>query len=384
MVGEGASGDVAVRVESTRHGQVGDANALVANVAPSSDVSIIGLDLHGRITGWNSVAERLFDSAGTVGGPIASLVPPERGKDLMLHFGRALGGEEVHGWETDWLERAGATIPVSVSLVAFRDSAGDAAGVVAVVHDLRERRRYQREYRIAQVLQESLVPSELPEVPGLRFACRYLPAAHVGGDWYDVVPLSDVRVGVAIGDVVGRGVRAASAMGQLRSALRIYALEGLSPGILLERLNQLVHRLGEGDFSTLLYLTLDPQTGVVAFASAGHLPPLLVPAGESACYLEGSTSVPLGTDPEALYPEGAVVLEPGSTLLLYTDGLVESRHRDVEEGMGLLVVEARRGPGDLEEFLDHLVASVPDDDPDDDLALFALHMVNGAPGREGA
>jgi serine phosphatase RsbU (regulator of sigma subunit) len=311
-------------------------------------------------------------------------VPPEREKELAAHCERALRGEGAFAWATERLHSAGTSAPVSVALSVFRDASGDAVGLVAVLRDLSERRRYDRESRIAQVLQESLVPSELPEVPGLQFACRYLPAAHVGGDWYDVVPLSDVRIGVAIGDVVGRGVRAASAMGQLRSGLRIYALEGFSPGMLLERLNHLLHRLGEGDFSTLLYLTLDPQTGVVAFASAGHLPPLLVPPAGSASYLQGGASLPLGTDPEALYPEGGIVLEPGSTLLLYTDGLVESRRRDVEEGMGVLLAEATRGPRDLEALLDDLVERVPDDDPDDDLALFALRMVAGVEPSGGA
>jgi PAS domain S-box-containing protein len=366
-------------VEVTQRKHAEETSARVAAMVESSLDVIIGMDLEGRITSWNSTAEKLFGYATTqiVGRPIATLVPPEREKELTAQCERALRGEGAFAWATERLHSAGTSAPVSVALSVFRDASGDAVGLVAVLRDLSERRRYDRESRIAQVLQESLVPSELPEVPGLRFACRYLPAAHVGGDWYDVVPLSDVRIGVAIGDVVGRGVRAASAMGQLRSGLRIYALEGFSPGMLLERLNQLLHRLGEGDFSTLLYLTLDPQTGVVAFASAGHVPPLLVPPAGSASYLQGGTSLPLGTDPEALYPEGGIVLEPGSTLLLYTDGLVESRRRDVEEGMGVLLAEATRGPRDLEALLDDLVERVPDDDPDDDLALFALRMAAG-------
>ena len=343
----------------------------------SAPDAIIGFDLHGMITSWDSTAEGLFGyaTAHIVGRPLTALVSPERRREFTRHCERVLGGGRTHAWETERIHNTGMRTPVSATVAVFRDSSGAAVGLVAVFRDLGERRRHDRESRIAEILQESLIPSELPEIPGLRFACRYRPAADGGGYWYHVSPLSDVRVGIAIGDVVGRGVRAASAMGQLRSALRIYALEGLSPGILLERLNQLLHRLGEGDFATLLYLTLDPQTGVVAFASAGHLPPLLVPRAGSPGYLQGGTSVPLGADPDALYADGGIVLESHSTLLLYTDGLVESRRRDLEEGMGLLLAEATQGPPGLETLMDHLLERVPDDELDDDVALLALRIL---------
>ena len=358
--------------------QAEEPDAPTGAILESAPDAVIGCDLKGMITSWDSTAERLFGYAAAeiVGRPIAALLPRERQDEFVRRCELVVDGARTVAWETERILNIGIRTPVSVTLAGFQDSAGAAVGLVAVFRDPGERRRYQRESRIAEILQESLIPSELPEIPGLRFACRYRPAAEVGGDWYDVIPLSDVRVGVAIGDVVGRGVRAASAMGQLRSALRIYALEGLSPGILLERLNQLLHRLGEGDFATLLYLALDPQSGVVGFASAGHLPPLLVPGTGAARYLQGGTSVPLGADPDALYADGGVELESGSTLLLYTDGLIESRRRDLEAGMDLLLAEVTRGPRELEPLMDHLLKRVPDDEPDDDVALLALRSLS--------
>jgi serine phosphatase RsbU (regulator of sigma subunit) len=259
------------------------------------------------------------------------------------------------------------------------------------MRDLSERQRYRREHRIAQTLQRSLVPAELPDTPGLRFASRYVAGVadiDVSGDWYDVIPLSPVRVGVVVGDVVGRGVEAAPAMGQLRSALRIYALDGLSPGAVLERLNQLVHRFGVGDFSTLCYLTLDPATGVVIFACAGHPYPLLLTPGDAPRYLEGGRSLPLGVADDALYCEAATILPPSSTLLLYTDGIIESRTQAIDEGLAALATAAAAGPTNLDELLDHLLDPVLDDDPEDDIALLAIRRLSdGSPsvqpgGRE--
>lgn len=229
------------------------------------------------------------------------------------------------------------------------------------------------------MLQRSLVPAELPDTPGLRFASRNIPAIadiDVGGDWYDVIPISPARVGLVIGDVAGHGVEAAAAMGQLRSALRIYALDGLSPGVVLERLNQLVHRFGVGDFSTLCYLTLDPPTGVVVFACAGHPYPLLLTPGDAPRYLEGGRSLPLGVARDALYCEAATILTPGSTLLLYTDGIIESRTQAIDEGLAHLAAAATSGPTDLDDLLDHLLDPVLADEPEDDIALLAIRRLS--------
>jgi PAS domain S-box-containing protein len=358
--------------------------ALLAAIVACSSDAIVSLSLDGVITSWNAAAEKLFGyvAGEIVGHSIRTLVPPARERERTVRFERALRGSATQEWETERLHADGTALPVSITLSAIRDRSGTPIGVVAVLRDLSERRRYRREHRIAQTLQRSLVPAELPDTPGLRFVSRYVAGAadiDVGGDWYDVIAFSPVRFGIVIGDVVGRGVEAAVAMGQLRSALRIYALDGLSPGAVLERLNQLVLRFGVGDFCTLCYLTLDPATGLVVFACAGHPSPLLLTPGDAPRYLEGGRGLPLGVTDDALYCEAATILTPGSTLLLYTDGIIESRTRPIDEGLAGLAAAAASGPTDLDELLDHLLDPVIADDPEDDVALLAIRRLAGAP-----
>src|SRR5918997_5353190 len=134
-------------------------------------------------------------------------------------------------------------------------------------------RAYERELSNVEMLQRSLLPDRLPALDGIQVAARYMPGgADVGGDWYDAIPLEGGRVGVAMGDVVGHGIAAAALMGQLRHAMRAYALEGHSPGGVLDRLDRVVRSLEGGQMATLLYLVLEPD-GRVTFANAGHVPP---------------------------------------------------------------------------------------------------------------
>jgi FixJ family two-component response regulator/putative methionine-R-sulfoxide reductase with GAF domain len=161
-------------------------------------------------------------------------------------------------------------------------------------------RRFQQEHETAVTLQRSLLPDRLPDIPGLALAARYLPGAagtEVGGDWYDVIALGDGRVGIAMGDVVGRGIPAASLMGQLRNGLRAYAIEGHTPAAVLERLDRLVQSLNPGRMATLLYMVLEPDGRNAVFANAGHLPPLVVEDGRSPRLLDGTRGVPLGVLP---------------------------------------------------------------------------------------
>ena len=161
--------------------------------------------------------------------------------------------------------------------------------MVGTVQDVTEARRAEREHRIAETLQRGLLPDRLPEVPGMGLAARYVPASAdmaVGGDRYDVVELPSGHIGLAIGDVAGHGPRAASTMGQLRMALRAYALEEPSPAEVVSRLDRLVSRLLVSEIVTLIYLVLDLDSGMVKFANAGHPPPLVVGLGGQASFLE--------------------------------------------------------------------------------------------------
>src|SRR5579875_648341 len=181
----------------------------------------------------------------------------------------------------------------------------------------------RHEQRVAMVLQRSLLPKNLVETAGVRVGARYVPASDgVGGDWYDMFELDGGRLGIAIGDVVGHGVRAASLMGQLRTALQAYALQGSEPGRVLALVDRFVQSLPEFAMATAAYAVLEPDTGRVELASAGHLPPLVV-GGENPRVVELTPAPPLGAFPYGHCTELEMTLSPGETLVFYTDGLIE-------------------------------------------------------------
>ena len=153
-----------------------------------------------------------------------------------------------------------------------------------------------REHRSAVALQRSLLPDRLPDLVGIEAAVRYLPARdEVGGDWYDVIELPGGQIGLAIGDVAGHGLRAAALMGQLRTGLRAYALEGHAPGETLKRLDRLLQTISGGGMATAAYAVIDPETGTLHYASAGHPPPVIIRGGQEAGLLAINAAPPLGT-----------------------------------------------------------------------------------------
>jgi integral membrane sensor domain MASE1/anti-sigma regulatory factor (Ser/Thr protein kinase) len=249
--------------------------------------------------------------------------------------------------------------------------------MVGTVQDVTEGRKAEREHRIAETLQRSLLPDRLPDVPGVSLAAHYLPAGadmQVGGDWYDVVELPSGHVGLAIGDVAGHGLRAASTMGQLRMALRAYALEEPSPAKVVSRLDRLVSRLLVSEIVTFVYLVLDLNSGTVRFANAGHPPPLVVGPGGRTSYLEDGLGSPLGCDDPGHREEASFRLVPDATLLLFTDGLVEKRGVSIHEGLERLATLAADCGQDLEALCEKLCSMV-EDDTADDVALLAVRPV---------
>jgi PAS domain S-box-containing protein len=252
-------------------------------------------------------------------------------------------------------------------LVLMADRAG-----LAIEHA----RAYEREVGTVEMLQRSLLPDRLPILPGVKIAARYLPGgADVGGDWYDAVPLEDGRVGLAMGDVVGHGLDAASLMGQLRHAARAYALEGHPAPAVLDRLDRLVRSLPGAQMATLLYVIVDPDLRTIRFASAGHVPPLVIGPDGGARFLEGAPNPPLGVFDSSGHEELTVELEPGSTIVLYTDGLVEERGVSIDSGLEALRSAADH-PGEPEELCDHLVDSMLAIHPaHDDIAILALQAL---------
>ncbi|MFD1053533.1 MASE1 domain-containing protein [Terrabacter terrigena] len=209
-----------------------------------------------------------------------------------------------------------------------------------------EEAKAQREHQIAETLQRSLLPDRLPDVPGVGLAARYVPATsdvQVGGDWYDVVQLPHGLIGLAIGDVAGHGLQAAATMVQVRMALRAYALQDPSPPAVMHGVHQLVAQLPVPEMVTLIYLVFDPSSRELRWSNAGH-PPALVVADGGSTYLTGALAPPVGVTLDGSFVEASHVLEPGATLLLYTDGLVERRGVSLSVGLDRLSREVTTAP----------------------------------------
>ena len=233
------------------------------------------------------------------------------------------------------------------------------------------------ERRLAEALQLSLLPS-LPVVPGLRFAARYRAGsadARIGGDWYDAFPLRSGKVGIVIGDVVGQGVKAAARMAHLQSALRAYALEGLRPAVVLERMNGFILEGEQGGMVTLLYAIVDPDGSTLKVATAGHPPPIIYLPGETPTFAEARAGTPLGVTYFPTYEESMAILEPWSTVLLYTDGLAEGPEIPLADGLDALRRSVDGGPVEPEELCQRVLGSLDSRvGSRDDLALLAIQL----------
>ncbi|WP_436737987.1 SpoIIE family protein phosphatase [Streptomyces sp. BBFR102] len=243
---------------------------------------------------------------------------------------------------------------------------------------------YDQEHELAAGLQTAMLPGHLPHAPGLELAARYRPTrarGGIGGDWYDALLLSDGRVGALIGDVQGHDVTAAAIMGQLRIALRAYAAEGHPPTTVMARGSVFLTELDTGRFATCLLAVLDPRTGMTTIVRAGHPDPALRLADGTTSGLDVPGGLPLGltsSKAQPVYPAYETLLEPGSTLLLCTDGLFESRSQDIDTGRARLLDALRNGPGDPEGLADHLLgAMAPYTGEEDDVALLVLRRLAG-------
>jgi serine phosphatase RsbU (regulator of sigma subunit) len=233
-------------------------------------------------------------------------------------------------------------------------------------------------HRLALQLQQAIVP-EVPgfqDLPGgLVVAARYRPAAEeyqVGGDWYDVLPLPDGKVLVAVGDIAGHGIDSVTGMVALRNAQRALAFTGRPPGRLMGWLNEVTLRSGVGTTATAVCAMYDPDAGELVWSSAGHLPLLLLRDGRAEL-LEAPRDILLGAVPSFRYEESRIALRPGDTLLLYTDGLVERRRDGLGPGLRRLVaaVEDLAGTERLESLVDGLLRSAVGD-TDDDTCVVAV------------
>ncbi|MFF3332456.1 SpoIIE family protein phosphatase [Streptomyces sp. NPDC002888] len=309
---------------------------------------------------------------------------------------------EAAGWHAQDLERAAQVVEYGIhSLITVPVRAGSLvlgvvsfwrsekpepfdAEEVALAEELVARaavsidnaRRYTREHSMAVTLQRSLLPRSLPEQSALDIAYRYLPAqAGVGGDWFDVLPLSGARVALVVGDVVGHGLYAAATMGRLRTAVSNFSALDLAPDELLGLLDELVGRIDQDEQdeggsapitgATCLYAVYDPVSRRCTIARAGHPPPAVVRPDGGVTFLDVPPGPPLGVG-GLPFETADVELEEGSRLVLYTDGLVEDRERDIDTGLELLGTALASGGSSPEEtcrvVLDALLPSRPSDD----------------------
>ncbi|MFP1627947.1 SpoIIE family protein phosphatase [Streptomyces sp. 5K101] len=237
---------------------------------------------------------------------------------------------------------------------------------------------YEQEQDLAEGLQQAMLPRRIPEVPGAQIAVRYRSARlgrDIGGDWYDIIALPGGRVGAVIGDVQGHDTHAAAVMGQLRIVLRAYAAEGHTPATVMARSSAFLHELDTDRFATCTYAEVDLTTGVVQMVRAGHVDPLVRDRDGSCRRLPVQGGLPLGLSAEfgrLEYPVSTVELDPGQTLLLYTDGLVEQPGADLDDGMQLLAALVHGGPRDIQLLADRLCEVVDERAGDDDVAMLLL------------
>ncbi|WP_306319904.1 MULTISPECIES: SpoIIE family protein phosphatase [unclassified Streptomyces] len=248
----------------------------------------------------------------------------------------------------------------------------------SIAQSLQRAMFYEEEKDLAQGLQQAMLPRIIPDVPGADIAVRYRAASlgrDIGGDWYDVIALPGGRVGAVIGDVQGHDTHAAAVMGQLRIVLRAYAAEGHNPATVMARASTFLHELDTDRFATCLYAEVDLSTGVVQLVRAGHLDPLLRLPDGTCRRLPVHGGLPLGLSAEfgrLAYPVTTAELDPGQTLLLCTDGLVEQPGADLDDGLQTLSTLIGTGPDDLDRLADRLVASCEERDAEDDVALLLL------------
>lgn len=245
---------------------------------------------------------------------------------------------------------------------------------------------YERERLAAITLQQSLLPRALPTLPGAHCAARYVPGAagtEVGGDWYDVIPLSEDAAVYVVGDVMGRGIAAAAIMGQLRSAVRAYSLDEHSPAEIIQRVDRMVNTLDDPPITTCVVARYNGTTRELQIATAGHLPPVLVHRSGAAEVISLDPGLPLGVG-GAVFSETAMALDVGASLLLFTDGLVENPDQAVDEGLARLTeaaTNAVREGSTTEQIADAVLKRMRrDDEHDDDTALLILSITD--PGAE--
>jgi sigma-B regulation protein RsbU (phosphoserine phosphatase) len=321
----------------------------------------------------------------------ADLVGAKRFQDLLTPGGRIYHETHyapllrmqgsVREIAVDIITADGRRLPVLVNSVLVTDADGVPQAVNTTLFDATERKSYERELvaareelrDIALTLQHSLMGPPPPDDTRFEIAALYRPAEsqlEIGGDWYDTFALPEGRIGIVVGDVVGRGLPAAAAMGQLRSAVRALALAGLGPAAVIRHLDTFVDQVEATQYATLAYAEVDPGTGLVSFTAAGHPPPVLFAPPR---VFMGGRSTPLGVQTDALpRTEAPFTLAPGEGFVLYTDGLVERRAESIQVGIERVVTALAEHPEATPEDL--AAATLERGVGDDDVCVLVFRL----------
>lgn len=301
---------------------------------PLTFLVLIGVTLAGVVFGARAVAMA------------ALLIAVVKATDVVLTEGSPLPGlTEVEALIVIKLRLAVFTLAgfIVAAVVHEREGATRAA-LSATTRAVEAETAHRVEHNIASRLQQGLLPDAPSDLPGLEVAARYAAGTEsmmVGGDWFDLTELSDGRIGIALGDIGGHGLEATTQMGRLRTSASTLALYTDSPSELLVRLDHYAQGRHSVEFATVSYAILDPASGLMTYASAGHPPMLVVSPSGDVFWLDEATTRPLYGDPVASRPEAFIVIEPGSLLIGYTDGLIENLDRDVGEGLRRLEARTR-------------------------------------------
>lgn len=367
---------------NTPHGRwavVGESALPSQHLAPMSPTSPFADLTYALYLGRGTDAAHLLETSTRqlpLTGRTARDVIPFGGTHLTL-VARPIGtlGGTLLG-DLPWIiAGAGAALTALAVLTAGRLARRrvEAEGLAAENRDL-----YDEQREIAETLQESLLPRELPRIAGVDLAARYLPGAEgvdVGGDWYSAVAIDDERFAFVVGDVSGRGVRAASVMASLHYTTRAYISLGYAPHRVLEMAARELHVAIEGHFATALVGLADRVRGELTLASAGHLRPLLL-TEECAEFVDVPVGVPLGMGPRT-YQSTTVPLRARATLVAFTDGLVERRGETIEEGMARLrKCAASAGTAPIDAILTTIVTDLSTPASEDDVALLGMQWLN--------
>ncbi|MCX4878838.1 MULTISPECIES: SpoIIE family protein phosphatase [unclassified Streptomyces] len=334
--------------------------------APISALPTLQLALRdGRPDLWPAGTDFEAGLAGIGGGGLAVLPLPARGR---------VAGLCLIGWD-----RPHEFVPDERSLLT--------ATAALVGQALKGAHEHDAEQELATMLQRSLLPRRLPQLPGGTAVARYLPARRglqVGGDWYDVIALSEDRVALVIGDVQGHSAGAATIMGQMRTAVRAYAVEGHPPDVVVAHANRLLVGMETDLFATCCYAELDLEQGNTLFVRAGHLAPLVRHPDGSTEEIDVEGGLPLGILEEAEFPMTAVELTPGTVLALLTDGLVEAAGLPIDEGMQQTrTALTAADPADLGRMADRLLGDVGRREDDVALLLMRYDGMRTRPIRAG-